>query len=137
MPEWTPAAPHKVPKPSPSQPPKREFAMENLQTIFGKIHRLSEIVFLTSWMSNIVKQRARKMSENVRNLAANFLRMKCKAHCRPPSALHSPRSNSAIWDFRALWPSVMPANVLNHPSPCRTLMEPLHNAGQFLQHPLC
>ena len=42
--------------------------------IFGKMRKLSEIVFLTSWTSNTVKQGVRKMSENVGNLAANFLR---------------------------------------------------------------
>ena len=29
-----------------------------------------------------------------------------RVHCRPPSALHSPRSTSAVWDFCALWPIV-------------------------------
>ena len=41
---------------------------------FGKMRKLSEITFLTSWRSNTVKQGVRKMSENVGNLAANFLR---------------------------------------------------------------
>ena len=39
--------------------------------IFGK---MSETVFLTSWTSNTVEQGVQKMSENVGNLAANFLR---------------------------------------------------------------
>ena len=51
--------------------------------------------------------------------------LKCRVHCRPPSALHPPRSNSAVSDFRAMWPIVTPAKVLNQASPCRTLMEPL------------
>ena len=42
--------------------------------IFGKMRKLSEIVFLTSRTSNTVKQGVRKMSENVGNLTANFLR---------------------------------------------------------------
>ena len=49
--------------------------------------------------------------------------LKCRMHCRPPSALHSPRSDSAIWGFRALWPMITPAKLLNQPSPRRTLME--------------
>ena len=63
----------------------------------GNMRQLSEIAFLTSWT------RVRKMPENVGNLAANFLRTpECRVHCRPPSALHSPRSNSAVLGFSRL-----------------------------------
>ena len=41
--------------------------------IFSTLRKLSEIVFLTSWTSNTVKQGVWKMSESVGNLAANFL----------------------------------------------------------------
>ena len=74
-PEMDPAGPQKAPKPSPSQasewpPAVRKFCGK----IFGKMRKLSEIVFLTSWTSSTVKQGVRKMSENVGNLTANFLR---------------------------------------------------------------
>ena len=60
--------------PAPLKPQEEPPQCGNLRKIFGKMRKLSEIVFLTSWTSNTVKQGVRKMSENVGNLAANFLR---------------------------------------------------------------
>ena len=60
--------------PAPPDPQRGLRSAEICGKIFGKMRKLSEIVFLTSWTSNTVKQGVRKMSENVGNLAANFLR---------------------------------------------------------------
>ena len=92
------AAPQKAPNPSPSQALRGASAVRKFAGKFSaKVRKLSEIVFLTSWTSNTVKQGVRKMSENVEIWPPIFCGpLKCRVHCRPPSALHSPRSNSAV-----------------------------------------
>ena len=65
---------HRRPQTQPLSSLRGASAVRNLRKIFGKMRKLSEIVFLTSWTSNTVKQGVPKMSENVGNLAANFLR---------------------------------------------------------------
>ena len=90
--------------PAPLNPGRGLRSAEICGKIFGKMRKLSEIA---SWRSDTVKQgcgKCRKMSEIWPLIFCRPL--KCRVQCRPPYALHSPHSNSAEKNFRALWPIV-------------------------------
>ena len=93
MPETEPCCTQGSKNPAPLNPSKWPPQCGNLRKFFSKMRKLSKIVFLTSWMSNTVKQGVRKMSEIWPPIFCRPLT--CRVHCRPPSALHSPRSNAA------------------------------------------
>ena len=141
-PKWTTAPPQKLPEPS-GLALKGPLQFGNLQKLLGTMWKLSELVFLTSWMSNTVKQRLKKVSENVGCLAADFLWAPevLSALRTTPSVLHSPRATFYNWGCSRLQ---VPLSHQANFCPCPTLMEPVlarnhameeEHSEQFLQEP--
>ena len=119
-----------------SSPHRRLRNVEIFVKIFSKTRKLSEIMSLTFWTSNTVKQGVRKMLENVGNWPPIFCGpLKCRVHCRPPLCTALPSFQFCNLGFSRFVPhcriGITTANVLNQASDCRTLTERLRTTKQW------